>query len=156
MWRAIHTFFTGVTPSRSLQPARIPLVALMAGEQDRRLLQQVCDLKQLEVHFVESCEEAGAVANELTAPIILLDRDWEGTEWRSMVQTVAASPHQACVVLMSGVSDDYLWQELVRQGGYDILPKPLRADDVDRAIKLALSYWVSLAKTAVSAPGSRK
>ena len=44
---------------------------------------------------------------------------------------------------MSGVADDYLCQELIRQGGYDILPKPLRADNAARVVKLALSYWNS-------------
>jgi FixJ family two-component response regulator len=152
----IHSLFAGVTPRRKAEPSRIPLVALVASEQDRRLLARVSDLEPLEVHFVESCEKACAVANELTASVILLDRDWPETDWRIMVQNLAASPHQACVVLMSGVADDYLWQELVRRGGYDILTKPLRAEDVSRVVKLALAYWISVAKTAVLAPESRK
>jgi response regulator RpfG family c-di-GMP phosphodiesterase len=142
VWRMIHSLFTG----RSVQPSRIPLVALVASEQDRRLLAQASDLVQLEVHFVESCEKACALAVKLTAPVILLDRDWPETDWRIMVQNLAASPHQACVVLMSGVADDYLWQELVRRGGYDIVIKPLRPEDVTRVVKLALSYWISVTK----------
>jgi hypothetical protein len=46
---------------------------------------------------------------------------------------------------MSGVADDYLRQELTRRNGYDVLPKPLRADNVSRVIELALSYWTSAA-----------
>ena len=96
------------------------------------------------------------MANELTAPVILFDRDWPGNQWKVIVQTLAASAHRACVVLMSGVADDYLWQELVRRGGYDILAKPLRADDFTRVMKLALSYWANVANTAVPARTSRK
>jgi FixJ family two-component response regulator len=90
----------------------------------------------------------------LTAPIVLLDRDWPGAEWRTAVERLAAAPHCACVILMSGVSDDYLLQELIRWGGYDILPKPLRADKAARVVKLALSYWNSAPKPAAPRRGS--
>jgi len=129
-------------------------VALVADEQDRRVLTNVAGQEKFEVHFVESSEEAGAVANQLTAPVILFDRDWPGTQWRTNIQSLAALPHRACIVLMSGVSDDYLLQELIRRGGYDVLPKPLRTDSVTRLVKLALSYWNSAPRSAVLTPRS--
>jgi FixJ family two-component response regulator len=156
VWQMIHSFFTGAPPSRRLWQSRIPVVALVANEQDRQLLARVSSLEPLEMHFVASRDEASSLANELTAPVILLDRDWPGTEWRVMVQNLAASPHQACVVLVSALADDHLWQELVRQGGYDILVKPLREEDVNRVIKLAVSYWISITRTAMPSLGSGK
>jgi DNA-binding NtrC family response regulator len=123
------------------RPSRIPVVALVVSEQDRHVLRSIAGREPLDVHFAESCEQGCAVANKLTAPVILFDRDWPGIEWRTAVQTLADSPHQACVILMSVVVDDYLWQELIRRGGYDLLIKPLRADNVARVVKLALSYW---------------
>jgi len=42
--------------------------------------------------------------------------------------------------------DDYLWNEVVRRGGYDVLSKPLREEDLMRAIKLAWAYWNSAAR----------
>jgi FixJ family two-component response regulator len=151
VWQVIHSFFNDVTPRRRAFPPRIPVVALVASEQDRDVLTNVSGQEPLEVHFVESSEEAGTLANQLNAPIILFDRDWPGTEWRVNVQSLAALPHRACVILMSGVSDDYLLQELIRRGGYDVLPKPLRTDSVARVVKLALSYWNSAPRSAALA-----
>lgn len=37
------------------------------------------------------------------------------------------------VILISRVADEYLWNELFRIGGFDVLRKPLRADEVERA-----------------------
>jgi FixJ family two-component response regulator len=156
VWQAIHSFLTGITSSRKAVTIRIPIVALVVSEHDRTLLTGVSNLVPLEIHFVESWEEAYTVANDLTAPVILLDRDWPDTQWKVIVQTLAASAHHACVVLMSGVADDYLWQELVRRGGYELLPKPLRSGDVIRVMKLALSYWASVANTPAPARTSRK
>jgi DNA-binding NtrC family response regulator len=124
-------------------PARVPVVALVVNEEDRRILASVAGEESLEVHFAESCEEAGDAANRLSAAIILIDRDWPGCEWRLAVQRLAASPRGACVILVSGVADGYLWQELIRRGGYDVLAKPLRISNVARVIKLALHYRTS-------------
>jgi FixJ family two-component response regulator len=135
MWRMVHALFA----SKKTVPARVSIVALVVSEQDREVLGGF----GADVRFAESCEEAGALSERLRAPIVLFDRDWPGTEWRTAVANLASSPHGACVVLLSGVSDDYLRQEVIRMGGYDVLPKPLRAENVQRAVKLALSYWNS-------------
>jgi len=132
------------------------VVALVVDEQDRHVLTRVFGQEPLDVRFAESCQEACSIANQLTAPVILLDRDWPETEWRIAVERLTASPHHACVILVSGVSDVYLWQELIRRGGYDVLPKPLQADKVARVVKLALSYWNSTPKPAVPAGSFRK
>jgi len=53
---------------------------------------------------------------------------------------LALSSHRACVILVSGVVDAYLWDEVVRKGGFDLLPKPLRKEGVIRTVRLARSH----------------
>jgi DNA-binding NtrC family response regulator len=108
-----------------------------------KVLSSIFHCEPIEIHFAESRVEAWDALNRLNSPLILYDRDWLDAEWRTTVQTFASSPHRSCVILASRVADDYLWQELIRCGGYDLLGKPFRADDVARALKLALSYWRS-------------
>ena len=153
VWEMVQSFFTGGVPRRMTVVSRIPVVALVVNEQDRHVLASVFGQEPLDVRFAESCEEAYSVTNQLTAPVILLDRDWPGTEWKAAVERLASSPHCPCVILVSGVSDTYLSQELARRRGYDVLPKPLQPDKVERTIRLALSYWNYAAKPAVRAVG---
>jgi len=54
-------------------------------------------------------------------------------------------------MLISRVADDNLWNEVVCNGGYDVLRKPLRQPDVLRAVKFAWSYWNSARHAAASA-----
>jgi hypothetical protein len=49
-------------------------------------------------------------------------------------------------MLVSKVIDGSLWNDVVRSGGYEVLSKPLREDDVSRVMKLAWSYWNSSVK----------
>jgi FixJ family two-component response regulator len=93
--------------------------------------------------------------HKLKAPVVLCDRDLPGKGWRGTVEDLASSPHRACIILVSGVVDTYLWNEVVRTGGFDVLSKPLREDDVIRAVRLAWSYWNSATRTA-AIPGRRQ
>ena len=120
------------------------IVALVSSDEDRTLMAAICHRHQWNVHFATTCGEAAETARRLKAPVILCDRDLPGLQWRDVVQVLATSSHGACVILLSKVLDDYLRDEVGIQGGFDVLSKPLREDDVIRAIKLAWSYWNSM------------
>jgi hypothetical protein len=162
MLRALHSFLAD-TPKRARarrsagpstktapQPIapRISVVALVVSDHDRDILTRISNREPVDIHFAESHVDAWEAVNRLSSPVILYDRDWPNAEWRTTVQALASSPHRSCVILASRVADDYLWQELIRCGGYDLLAKPFRADDVARALKLALSYWKSARASA--------
>ena len=142
VWKMVHSLFIGEAPRRMTAASRVPVVALVVNEQDRHVLASVFGEEPLDVRFAESCEEAYSVTNQLTAPVILLDRDWPGTEWKAAVERLASSQHRPCVILVSRISDTYLSQEL--------------ADKVERTVRLALSYWNNAAKSAVRVEDPRK
>ena len=132
----------------------IMVMGLAFTDEDRRLLASVCSGRQWNVVFTDTSDQARATLDQLKAPVILCDRDLPGGEWRDVVQVLASSPHRACVILISRVVDDYLWNEVVQRGGYDVLPKPLREEDVVRAVRLAWSYW-NTARRASAFPANR-
>jgi len=102
---------------------------------------------QWKVLFSATREEARAASEQLKAPIVLYDRDQPGRNWQEDMEYLASSAHRPCIILTSTVIDGLLWKEVVRRGGYDVLAKPLREDEVIQVIKLAWSYWISVART---------
>ena len=151
MWRAIHSFLADspgrsrlfVKDASSQVARRTPVVALVASHGDREVLTGISQHEPLDMHFAESRAAAWDAMIRLHSPLILYDRDWPNAEWRTTVRTFASSPQRSCVILVSRVADDYLRQELIGRGGYDLLAKPFRADDVTRSLKLALSFWTT-------------
>lgn len=121
----------------------IAIVALVAGDQDRELLLRLAVAHQWVLHVADTCGEAWSALNASKAPIVLCDRDLRGVDWRDVLQLMVSSEHQAYAVLVSKVADDYLWNEVIRRGGHDLLATPLREEDVLRAIRLGWSYWSS-------------
>ncbi len=128
-------------------PGPLAVVGLVTSDADRRVLARICAQSGWPLVFADTPEEAQVARDKLKAPVILCDRDLPGNGWRQTVEVLASSPHRACVILVSGVVDTYLWDEVVRTGGYDVLPKPLREDEVVRAVRLAWSYWNSAPRT---------
>jgi CheY-like chemotaxis protein len=145
-----HTVESCSLPNRSGAhgSARTPVIALTASQHDREILMAVSCRGLWDVHFADSRVQAWEIVHRFGSPVVLYDRDWPNAEWRTTVHTFASCPQRPCVILMSRVADDYLWQELIRCGGHDLLAKPLRPDDVNRALKLAWSYWNSLRAAA--------
>jgi DNA-binding NtrC family response regulator len=144
MWQRIRSMFVPAEPQPSDAPrSRITIVSVLLDDQDRSLITEVCFENQWDVFFAKTCAEARQVSEQIKPHIILLDRDLADGDWRSSLTACASSAAGACTLLISRVADDYLWNEVVCNGGYDVLRKPLRRPDVLRAVKFAWSYWNS-------------
>jgi hypothetical protein len=74
--------------------------------------------------------------------VILYDRELPG-RWQQAVALLAELSWQPSVILLSLVNDQYLWEEVVRQGGYDVLPKTAKAEDITRLLRAAYAHWRS-------------
>jgi FixJ family two-component response regulator len=68
-----------------------------------------------------------------------------------VVEELSSSRVRPCVILVSGVLDERLWAEVVGHGGYEVLAKPLQAEQAIRVIKLALSYQQAASQTLLRA-----
>jgi len=121
----------------------LTVLVLTTSDSDRELLRQICDGAGWKVDFT------GSLAEALGRPagIVLCDRDVSGIDWRSAIRQLANSPHPRRVILASFVVDDYLWDEVIHHGGYDVLPKPFRVPEVVHTIQFA---WAALTKSRPS------
>ncbi|MGD0299778.1 MAG: hypothetical protein ABSE86_22025 [Bryobacteraceae bacterium] len=110
----------------------------------------LCRRNQWEVFFAENRPQAERALQDLKPQIMLFDRDIAGPDWREFVTGFAARSRAACIMLVSKVIDDNLWNDLVSSGGYEVLRKPLRENEVTRAVRMARSYWTSAVERAAN------
>ncbi len=124
---------------------RATLVALTLDPRDRQLLADLGGENGWKIHVTGDLDEAGSMVHRLRAPVALCDREAPDGNWRSAVRALASPGHEPCVIVCAKRVDDYLWEEVIRNRGYDILAKPLREYEVTRIVGLALSFWNSRA-----------
>jgi DNA-binding NtrC family response regulator len=120
------------------------MVALL-DERDRAVLRELSSCRRWDVSFATACPEALALIGRTKPQILFMDRDLSGSDWRDTMSAFASSSSKICIMLVSTVIDTYLWNEVFQNGGYEVLSKPLRAEDVSRAVGLAWAYWSSAA-----------
>lgn len=92
-----------------------------------------------------SLTTADSLGRGLSAPansgpvMVILDRDLASPDWRPAVRQFASHRNCACVILVSRVVDDYLWEEVINHGGYDVLVKPFQERELVHTLEFAWS-----------------
>jgi FixJ family two-component response regulator len=120
----------------------LTVLAIIAAPADRVQLQRIFDKTGWKIVFANGVEPAGIER------VVLCDRDLPGVDWRQAIQQLAGAQNRRGVILASSVVDDYLWEEVIHLGGYDVLAKPFREGDVIHAIEFA---WAAVTKSLPSA-----
>ncbi len=64
--------------------------------------------------------------------------------WERLLDVLRDLPSPPQLVVTSRTADDYLWSEVLNRGGYDVLPRPLNRDEVERVIAGAGRQFRSL------------
>jgi DNA-binding NtrC family response regulator len=132
------TAFSDMLQRRKLvKPA---IIALLGSETDRQVVSDFCLHNECDVLFAGTCAETRTLMARVKAQILFMDRDLAESDWKESMADFASFSGVICIVLVSRVVDGNLWNEVVRNGGYEVLAKPLREDDVVRAVRLAWSY----------------
>jgi len=119
---------------------KISVLAITTDDRDRRSLSEFSLRGQWDLTFASSCQQAVDIVTTGRAAVILCDRDLPGPDWRECLGNLTAARPECPIVLMSSIHDEYLWDEVVHRGGYDVLGKPLQEEQSVRAVNLAWSY----------------
>lgn len=117
------------------------LLAVLPPVGDARPLFALAASHGWDLTVVHDPAEALSKVGARTFPVILLDRDVQEDDWRNWVRSFAQLRPTPSVILISSVSDHYLFEELVKQGGFDVIAKPLAADELQRVTRLAFAFW---------------
>ena len=118
----------------------VKLVAITQSADDSATLQQIAANYGWRISIVGSSDAAITSLNEQPTPLVICDCDLPGEAWRDVLAKIAALPQAVCVLLASRVVDDYLWHQVIRHRGYDVVAKPFQSDELRRAVTFAWSW----------------
>lgn len=114
-------------------------VLLVMPPQRRDVLMKYLEEDGLEVFGAGDCREALAKLRE--GPhydIVLVDAEIPGGSWREILQFVPESRKGYEVIVCSRCGDEYLWEEMIEAGAFDLIPEPYDRKEVLRIINSAL------------------
>ena len=117
---------------------RLRILAVSISLDDIVLLEYLGNQHGWETKFAGSPQEAFKLASYGGFDLILCDRNQPGYPWREVMDRLAASSPQSCILLVSPTNDDYLWWDVLHHRGFDVLIRPLREEIVLRAVDTAM------------------
>jgi CheY-like chemotaxis protein len=118
----------------------VKLVAITENPDDSEMLRRIGGSYGWTVSIVGSSGAAIAALNGQPTPLAICDRDLSGEDWRDVLAKIALQPQAVCVLLASRVVDDYLWHQVIRHHGYDVVAKPFQPEQLRRAVTFAWSW----------------
>jgi hypothetical protein len=118
----------------------VRLIVITADEDFYLRLQQIAGTSDWRIGRALSTDEAETLISAKPTPIVVYDSDSDGGNWRGALRSLNGLPTRPCVLLASRVADDYLLQEVVRNHGYDLLPKSAPSEKVIHRLEFAW-FW---------------
>lgn len=119
------------------------LLAVLSSAADREVLAKLAQDNGWNLAFAMTLEHGLAKLAERQTAVVIIDRALAEADWRTMVRSFTWQNPPPCVILASPVSDHYLFEEVIHQGGYDVVSKPLKLEEMRRIARLAFTFWKS-------------
>ncbi|HZT31502.1 MAG TPA: response regulator [Bryobacteraceae bacterium] len=140
----IHKFASALglsehTGASGEQPGKTPLLLVSASDADRKALEQILADTRWKLLTSPSCQDALERIAAGHIPVVLCAHDTSGSGWRENLAALQSANHQPRVIVLSPAGDYSLWEEVIDQGGFDVLTTPLRKADVLQTLDFAFS-----------------
>jgi PleD family two-component response regulator len=134
----------------------IPVLVVSTRNDDHRQVRESLEKGRWLVVEARNWSAAMSLSQCLVFPVIVCDRDMPGPDGNSTFRSLTGGWRTASVVLLTDQWDADLWESVLQQGGFDVLMRPLLADDVLAVLETAYRQWVDgRPSAAVSAESSR-
>ena len=131
----------GAPVCRGQATALMPVLLASERDDDYRTLQALLQNTKWTLVRPLSWGEVSSFCDRLVNPVVLVDRHFQGSDWRFTVASLLNTTASCCLILLSDVSDSYLWNELVQQGGFDVLARPFEKVSVHRTLAFAQKHF---------------
>ena len=144
---AMKRFYLRGRPAPN-ESGRITLLAALSSPTHREVLSNLASRCGWDLRTPDGSAAVRSTLESASAPIVFWDRDLPEMDWREAFSVVRRSRRGQCAILISPVTDDYLWQAVIELGGYDVLTRPLQEQKVLEMVSAAWLYWKTSYETS--------
>jgi DNA-binding NtrC family response regulator len=117
------------------------LVVMTASQSERIFMKAALDGLRCNLRFANNRLEALAMLAAESVAVVIVDGDAKAPSWRELLAQLSrpeTGPAPRFIVL-SRLADSRMWAEVLNLGAYDLLPRPLAADELAWVVRSALS-----------------
>lgn len=107
-------------------------------EDIREAVEEYLNILNYDVRIASGADEALQILDSFKADIVLTDIMMQGMDGLDLTRKIKASCDETDVIVMTGYSAAYSYEEAVQSGASDFIFKPFRLEELDLRIKRVL------------------
>jgi DNA-binding NtrC family response regulator len=119
---------------------KLPVLIVTSQMEDVDELRSILEGTPWDLSDASHLEDPSVAIKAAAPPILLFDRNTADGAWQVTMKRIIKSRRGVCVVLLSNVGDQYLWDEVVQHGGFDLLTRPFRKEQVLSTLMFAYAH----------------
>jgi DNA-binding NtrC family response regulator len=121
--------------------AAVNLLVICPLREDHVKLREVCSILSWNLHEAGTYHEALECLGRYQIEIVICECLLPDGNWKDLLSIMAPLAESPRLIVISAHADDLLWAEVLNLGGYDMLAKPLKLQEVARTVALAWRNW---------------
>jgi two-component system KDP operon response regulator KdpE len=120
-----------------------PVSALLVGDftNERPLVHEVFQRCGWKLYEAPDRRTALDCLDRHRVQVVIAESELPNWNWKRVLYDLRSLSETPQLVVASRTADDYLWSEVLNMGGYDVLPRPLEKDEVERVIAAARRHY---------------
>ena len=120
---------------------RVTVLSVTSRREDHNQLRELFHHTNWTLIESATCVAAGESISRNEAHVVLCETDLPDGDWKDVLELVRKADPVPQLIVTSRFADDRLWAEVLNLGGYDLLEKPFRREELVRVISLAWLQW---------------
>jgi len=113
---------------------RAVLLSISGNTADHRELKRMIDRNLWEFRTANTCR-GGIRQLARSTDVVIAECSLPGGTWKEILSRIVRMTRQPQLVVTSRLADAALWAEVLNLGGYDVLAKPLRDEEVRHVLE---------------------
>jgi DNA-binding NtrC family response regulator len=111
------------------------VLAVTPDPNDPKILEST--LQNWSVRRARTCTEALAFLKRSECNVVVCEKELPDGGWHDLIAGMSRLKSSPPVVVMSGSADESMWAEVLRNGGFDLISKPLESRELKRIMPSA-------------------
>jgi DNA-binding response OmpR family regulator len=127
-------------------PESIPVLVVSPLKEDHLCFSRILKHGNWKIVAARTCREADELLHKHHFAVVVAEEELPDGNWHDVVRRTSGISNAPAVLVISSKGEYELWADVLENGGYDVLPKPLDSREVMRVIGMAwrhsLSSWL--------------
>jgi DNA-binding response OmpR family regulator len=127
--------------TQAVSQKAVKVLLISPDDADHRHLAGILKQSNWQQHGVRMQREAFEFLRENTTPVVICESELPDGNWQDVLSQFGRMQCPPLLVVTSRMADERLWSEVLNLGGYNVLAKPLHAQEVLHVAEMAWMDW---------------